>query len=179
MIAELGCNCTCWYKPSSSQPTSNLLRHPALKTGTQTCATGRRERKKKCSSTHSALLSNIMVGVIAFPPLATVYCRGEGSRQLEIHVSEASIRHQLILLISSPVSRPLLFLAAQIIDQPPLCVRGTELCRRSRGGENFIGPETKQPHQCCPCYPHLSCLSLLSLQALTVSLCTLSNDLWI
>lgn len=83
----------------------------------------------------------------------------------EICVSEPRIRHQLILFISYPLTlpclclQPPLFLAAQIIDQPP-SVWGTGLWRRSRGGGNFIGLEPNNLINIAPLAPFSFFLSL-------------------
>lgn len=169
MIAELGCNCTLLR---SIWLTSNLLWHPALKTGTQSCA-GR-------NNVHPLILffvkHNSQCNLISF------FCRCilkiRGNRQLEIHLGEPHIRLGLIVFISYPLIslcrcvRPPLFLAAQIIDQPPSVWwnRALETQQRRR---KFHWFSTKQPHQYCPShtlFPFPVCLSSLSLQAATVLL---------
>lgn len=161
MIAELGCNCTCWYKIPSSWPTSNLLRHPALKTGTQTSATGR--KKMFIHSFGSFVEHNGRRNHISFS--CHNILKRRDSRQLEIHVSEPRIRRQPILFISYPLippcicpPRPPLFLAAQIIDQPP-SASGGGLWRRGGGGGNFIGPEPNNLINIAPLAPFSFSLS--------------------
>lgn len=87
------------------------------------------------------------------------------NRQLQIHVSEAHIRRQLILSISYPLIPPCLCL------QPPTfscCTnyRSTPLCVEEQGfggaagGENFIGPEPNNLINIAPLAPFSFFLSL-------------------
>lgn len=121
MIADLGCNCTRWFKLPSSWPTSNLSHHHALKIGAQTCAFGR--GKKIILSFCSFVEHNGQCNLISFS--CDKILKRRDNRQLEIHLSEPCISRQLILFISYPLIprcfclQPPLFLAAQIIDQPP------------------------------------------------------------
>lgn len=152
MTGDLGCNCTHWFKLPSSWPTSNLPRHPALKTGAQACACGR----KKEMFTHSFCSfvgHNVQCNLISFSRHNILKRRD--NRQHEIHVSESRIRRQLIPFISCPLIPPCLclppplFLAAQIIDQPP-SVWGSRALEAQQRGRKFHWSWTKQPHQYCP-----------------------------
>lgn len=135
MTADLGCNCTRWFKLPSSWPTSNLPCNPALKTRAQTCASGR--KKMLIHSFCSFVGHNGQCNLFSCHNIL----KRKDNRQLEIHVSEPRIRHQLILFLSSHPSLPLpptptFFLAAQIIDQPP-SVWGNGVLEAQQRGRKF------------------------------------------
>lgn len=152
MIADLVCNCTRWFK-QSSWPTPRFYTVTLLwKLGRIIVPLGKKNK------TVQTLILLLVDSVISFPSVATIYRKGETTGQLEIHVDVNSFS-------SPPTPPPTVFLAAQIIDQPPS--EGGNRASEQRG-RKFHWSWTKQPHQYCPLtHPFSSflspSLSLLSL----------------
>ena len=143
MIADLGCNCTCWYKLPSSWQVSNLTLH--VKLGHTIVPLGGEKKN---------------LPVISFSCHHVLKRRD--NRQFQIYVSEPRIRLiQLIRFISYPSnSNPHFFLPHRLSIDPPPCW-GEQ--GRSKGGGNFIAPEPNNLINIAPRAPFsfFSCHSLL------------------